>query len=68
MFDVDRFDEALGHLRPRGDDKVPGLRAGMIAAAPTVFTKFGLNSSLVVCHAMGSSPRSATPASSCRRI
>lgn len=46
------FDEALTRLWPRGDQKIPGLRAGMTAAAATVFQKYGINSPLLVAHVM----------------
>jgi putative chitinase len=42
----------LDKLWPNGDQHVPGLCAGIIAAAPTVFQKYGLTSSLLVAHAM----------------
>src|SRR5262249_54557754 len=44
--------EMMDHLWPNGDIKVPGLKAGIAAAAPTVFPKYGLTSDLVVAHAM----------------
>ncbi|MGD0421528.1 MAG: hypothetical protein ABSA68_18425 [Xanthobacteraceae bacterium] len=43
---------ALTSLWVNGDQHVPGLLEGIIAAAPTVFRKYGLTSSLVVAHAM----------------
>ncbi len=47
------FDEAmLRGLWPRGDSKVPGLIAGIVAASPAVFAKYGLTSPLVIAHAM----------------
>jgi putative chitinase len=46
-----QFADALRKLWPHGDDKVPGLVEGLIAAAPTVFVKYGLTSSLLVAHA-----------------
>lgn len=46
------FADALKKLWPHGDSKVPGLIAGIIAAAPTVFPKYGLISKLAVAHAM----------------
>lgn len=42
----------LRRLWPRGDSKVPGLIAGIAAAAPTVFPKYGLNTDLLIAHAM----------------
>lgn len=47
-----KFSAAMKQLWPRGDAKVPGLVAGIIASAPTVFAKYGLTSDLVISHAM----------------
>ena len=44
--------QIMQSLWPRGNSKVPGLLEGIAAAAPTVFPKHGLNSELVVAHAM----------------
>lgn len=46
------FAAALPRLWPHGDSVVPGLIAGTITAAPTVFGKYGLDSDLLVAHAM----------------
>ncbi len=46
------FGEALSRLWPGGDAKVPGLRAGMIAAAPMVFAKYGITTPLLAAHVM----------------
>ena len=46
------FAEALMRLWPNGDEKIPGLRAGIIATAPDVFAKWGVNSPLVLAHLM----------------
>lgn len=46
------FATALSRLWPNGDAKVPGLRAGIIAAAPSVFAKHGITTPLVVAHVM----------------
>jgi len=47
------FDEAtLRRLWPHGDQKIPGLVAGIAASAPTVFPKYGITTPLVVAHAM----------------
>lgn len=46
------FGEALTRLWPHGDEKIPGLRAGMIEAAPAVFQKYGINTPLLVAHVM----------------
>jgi putative chitinase len=37
---------------PHGDQHVPGLVEGLVAAAPTVFAKYGLTTPLTVAHAM----------------
>jgi putative chitinase len=46
------FAAALMRLWPNGDQKVPGLRAGIIASAPAVFAKYGVKDSLVLAHVM----------------
>lgn len=46
------FLDVLNRLWPNGDRKVAGLRAGIAAAAPAVFKKYGLDSALIVAHAM----------------
>src|SRR3954471_5277620 len=42
----------LHQMWPHGDAKIPGLIEGIANAAPTVFPKYGLNSDLVIAHAM----------------
>ena len=37
---------------PNGNQHIPGLLEGIIAAAPVVFPKYGLTTSLVVAHAL----------------
>jgi putative chitinase len=44
--------EIMHTMWPLGDNTVPGLVEGIVAAAPAVFTKYGLTSDLVVAHAM----------------
>jgi putative chitinase len=44
--------EILQSLWPNGDQHVPGLLEGIADAAPTIFPKYGLNSDLVIAHAM----------------
>jgi putative chitinase len=44
------FSTALMRLWPQGDAKIQGLRAGMIAAAPVVFARYGLTTPLLVAH------------------
>jgi putative chitinase len=46
------FGEALLRLWPHGDEKIRGLRAGMIDAAAGVFQRYGINSPLLVAHVM----------------
>lgn len=46
------FGAALSRLWPHGDERVPGLRAGIAAAAPAVFAKYGISSPLLVAHVM----------------
>jgi putative chitinase len=46
------FDEALTRLWPQADLRIPGLRAGIIATAPRVFSKHGMTSRLLVSHVM----------------
>jgi putative chitinase len=46
------FGEVLSRLWPSGDAKVPGLRAGMIASAPQVFTKYGITTPVLAAHVM----------------
>ena len=46
------FATALKALWPHGDQHMPGLLAGIIAAAPTVFPKYGITTPLLVAHAM----------------
>lgn len=46
------FATALAKLWPNGDQKVTGLRAGIIASAPAVFAKYGIKDSLVLAHIM----------------
>lgn len=46
------FINVLYNLWPNGDQKVAGLRDGIAIAAPKVFAQFGLDSVLVVAHAM----------------
>jgi len=46
------FETALRSLWPHGDSVVPGLLAGTITSAPTIFAKYNASSPLVICHAM----------------
>lgn len=46
------FINVLYNLWPHGDSVVPGLRNGMAKAAPIVFPKYGITTSLVVAHVM----------------
>jgi putative chitinase len=42
----------MREMWPHGDVKVPGLVDGIMAAAATVFAKYGLTSDLLIAHAM----------------
>jgi putative chitinase len=44
--------DVMRTMWPRGDTTVAGLIEGMMAAAPTIFSTYGLASDLVVAHAM----------------
>ncbi len=44
--------EIVHDLWPNGNHSVPGLVEGIVAAAPAAFPKYGLNSNLVIAHAM----------------
>ena len=44
--------EIMHAMWPRGNAKVAGLVEGIVAAAPAVFAKYGLNNELVIAHAM----------------
>jgi hypothetical protein len=46
------FGAALTRLWPNGDQKVAGLRAGIIASAPEVFAKYGIDSLPLIAHVM----------------
>jgi putative chitinase len=46
------FGAALTRLWPHGDQKVSGLRAGIIASAPGVFAKYGITSPQLAAHVM----------------
>lgn len=44
--------ENMHAMWPNGNNTVPGLVEGIVAAAPGVFAKYGLNSNQVIAHAM----------------
>jgi putative chitinase len=44
--------EMMHAMWPHGNNRIPGLVEGIVAAAPAVFAKYGLNSDLVIAHAM----------------
>lgn len=46
------FAEALEQLWPNGDQKVAGLRAGIIETAPAVFAKYRIDTALQLAHVM----------------
>jgi putative chitinase len=52
MTDPDALKQALDRLWPNGDQKVPGLRAGIIATAPAVFARYGITTPLLAAHVM----------------
>jgi putative chitinase len=52
MTDLVALKAAIYSLWPNGDQKVPGLRDGMVATAPAVFAKYGVTSPLVLAHVM----------------
>lgn len=47
------FAAQLSRLWPHGDQHVPGLVAGMIASAPTVFAKYNITTPLTLAMMMG---------------
>jgi putative chitinase len=46
------FGDALMRLWPNGDQKIRGLRAGMIETAQSVFAKYGITTPLLAAHVM----------------
>jgi len=46
------FGDVLARLWPNADDKIPGLRAGMVATAEAVFAKYGITRSREIAHVM----------------
>jgi len=46
------FADALARLWPRGDQKIAGLRAGIVASAPEVFARHGIATPQVAAHVM----------------
>jgi len=46
------FAEALMRLWPNGDEKIPGLRAGIIEGSAGAFQRHGIDSPLLVAHVM----------------
>src|SRR5215471_9523110 len=44
--------EIMHTMWPHGDNRVGGLIEGIVAAAPAIFAKYGLNSDLLIAHAM----------------
>ena len=46
------FINTLYNLWPNGDEKIPGLRDGIAGSAPSVFSKYGINSPLLIAHVM----------------
>jgi putative chitinase len=58
--DWGKFGSALAQLWPKGNTVVPGLLAGIIAAAPTVFPKYGADDPIVVCQFMAEASEECT--------
>jgi putative chitinase len=52
MTDLEALRQALDRLWPNGDQKVPGLRAGIVATAPEVFARYGISTPLLAAHVM----------------
>jgi putative chitinase len=46
------FADALMRLWPNGDEKIAGLRSGIIATAPGIFASHGITTPLVLAHVM----------------
>jgi putative chitinase len=46
------FINTLYNLWPNGDEKIPGLRDGIAANAEASFSKYGINSPLLIAHVM----------------
>lgn len=46
------FGSVLTRLWPNGDEKIPGLRVGMIETAGNTFQRYGINSPLLIAHVM----------------
>ena len=46
------FINTLYNLWPSGDVKIPGLRDGIARSAQSVFSKYGINSPLLIAHVM----------------
>jgi putative chitinase len=46
------FGGVLTRLWPNGDEKIPGLRSGMIETAGNTFQRYGINSPLLIAHVM----------------
>lgn len=46
------FGMALNRFWPHGDEKIPGLRAGMIETAGSIFRRYGIDTPLLVAHVM----------------
>ncbi len=44
--------EIMQRRWPHGDQHIPGLMEGIVAAAPSVFAKYGLTNPLTIAHAM----------------
>jgi|SRR5215471_1941102 len=49
---MDDFAAALTKLWPHGDQHITGLVSGLIAAAPAIFPKYGIDGNQTIAHAM----------------
>ena len=46
------FEQALFQLWPHGDDRIPGLRASIVASAPRILEKYAINTKTAFAHFM----------------
>lgn len=44
--------QMMEHMWPNGNSKIPGLREGITDSAPTVFSKYGINSNALIAQIM----------------
>lgn len=53
MLDLSKFAPALTKLWPQGDIRIPGLRGAMVAQAPVLLPKYGINDLMSLANMMG---------------